>query len=81
MKTAEVIDRLFRDAFEDVALLIGGTAAVHRLRDDLVRTLVRRLDGVRQRTLARLRNWPPARPASARAPSAAASRNRPSKRS
>ncbi len=56
MKAAETIDRLFRDAFEDVALIIGGVAVAHSLRDDLVHSLVRRLNAVRMRTLARLRS-------------------------
>jgi hypothetical protein len=50
----DLIEGVFRDAFEDVALLIGGAAALHRLKDDLVRTLVRRLDRVRARALSRL---------------------------
>jgi hypothetical protein len=56
VKATEKIDRLFRDAFEDVALMIGGAATAHRLRDDLVHALVRRLTAVRKRTLARLRS-------------------------
>jgi hypothetical protein len=54
MSPPDVIEEIFRDAFEDVALLIGAVAAVHRFRDDLVWTLLRRLDRVRLRALARL---------------------------
>jgi hypothetical protein len=49
-----VIERIVLDAFEDVALLIGGAAALHQLHDDLLWNLLRRLDRVRTRTVARL---------------------------
>jgi hypothetical protein len=52
--TPETIDAVFRDAFEDVALLIGNAAAVHRLDDTVVWMLLRRLERVRLRTLYRL---------------------------
>jgi hypothetical protein len=45
---------IIQDAFEDVALLIGGAASLHQLENQLVRTLMRRLDHVRTRALARL---------------------------
>lgn len=54
MRATDKVERVIREAFEDVALLIGGTAALHHLRDALVWSLLRRLDGVRKRTLARL---------------------------
>ena len=54
MNSADTIDGLIREAFEDVALLIGSAAVVHGLDDSVVRTLLRRLDRVRLRTLARL---------------------------
>jgi hypothetical protein len=54
MSPPEVIEDIFRDAFEDVALLIGGVATIYHIRDDLVWTLFRRLDRVRSRALARL---------------------------
>ncbi len=54
MTSASEIESIFRDAFEDLALLIGGTACLHRLDDQVVRTLIRRLEGVRARALHRL---------------------------
>jgi hypothetical protein len=52
--SASDIESIFRDAFEDVALLISGAASLHRLEDRVVRTLIRRLEGVRSRALGRL---------------------------
>jgi len=43
-----------KDAFDDVALLIGSVAAARNLPDDLVQALISRLDRVRVRTLRRL---------------------------
>jgi hypothetical protein len=54
MRSSREIESIIRDAFEDVALLIGGAATLHQLDDPLVRTLIRRLDHVRSRALARL---------------------------
>jgi hypothetical protein len=48
------IDAVVRNAFEDMALLIGAAAALHHLDDRLVCTLVRRLGRVRERALDRL---------------------------
>jgi hypothetical protein len=45
---------LFRETFDDVALLIGAAATVHRLDDAAVWMLLRRLERVRSRALARL---------------------------
>jgi hypothetical protein len=54
MRFLETNDAIVRDAFEDVALLIGTVATVHRFEDAVVWTLLRRLDRLRLRTLARL---------------------------
>jgi hypothetical protein len=43
-----------KQAFDDVALLIGSVAAARKLSDDLVQVLITRLDRVRARTLRRL---------------------------
>lgn len=44
-----------RDAFDDVALLIGGVAVIHNLDDDLTWTLMKRLDRIRVRLLRDLK--------------------------
>jgi hypothetical protein len=54
VNSPDVIEGIVCDAFEDVALLIGGTAALYQLHDDLIWNLLRRLDRVRVRTLSRL---------------------------
>jgi hypothetical protein len=54
MNFADAIEAIVRDAFEDVALLIGGAAALHQLEDGVLQGLVRRLDRVRARALSRL---------------------------
>jgi hypothetical protein len=54
VSSSNPIESIIQDAFEDVALLIGGVASLHQLDDQLVRTLIRRLDHVRSRALARL---------------------------
>jgi hypothetical protein len=54
MISSHEIESIFLDAFEDVALLIGGATTLHQLDDGLVRTLIRRLDRVRSRALSRL---------------------------
>jgi hypothetical protein len=54
MTSSQEIEAIVRDAFEDVALLIGGATTLHHLDDDVVRTLIRRLDRVRSRALDRL---------------------------
>jgi hypothetical protein len=51
----EEVEAVVRGAFEEVALLIGGAAAGHRLADALVWSLLRRLERVRGRALDRLR--------------------------
>jgi hypothetical protein len=45
---------LIRDAFDDIALLVGGVAALHNLDDDLLWTLMKRLDRIRVKLLRSL---------------------------
>jgi hypothetical protein len=54
VSSSDAVEDIVRDAFEDVALLIGGTAALHAWEDDAIWALVRRLDRVRARALSRL---------------------------
>ena len=54
MSSSDAVEAIVRNAFEDVALLISGAAALHQLEDGVVQTLVRRLDRVRARALSRL---------------------------
>ena len=44
-----------RDAFDDVALLIGGVAVIYHLDDDLTWMLMKRLDRIRVRLLRDLK--------------------------
>ena len=46
---------LFREAFDDIAILIGSAAASYRLEDDLLWTIVNRLDRIRVRVLRDLK--------------------------
>ncbi|MBS1853922.1 MAG: hypothetical protein JST11_01040 [Acidobacteria bacterium] len=46
---------LVREAFNDIALLIGGVAVLHHLDDDLTWTLMKRLDRIRVRLLRDLK--------------------------
>lgn len=46
---------LVREAFDDVALLIGSVAVIHHLDDDLTWTLKKRLDRIRVRLLRDLK--------------------------
>ena len=48
-------EAIIRDAFDDVALVIGGIAVIHDLDDDLVWTLMKRLDRIRVRLLRNLK--------------------------
>lgn len=69
-KPSKNVESLLREAFDDVALLIGG-AASHHLDDSLTWTLMERLDRIRVRLLRDLRTslrrdlfqvgseWPP----------------------
>jgi hypothetical protein len=54
MTSSHEIESIFREAFEDVALLIGGVTTLHHVDDHVVQTLIRRLDRVRARILRRL---------------------------
>ena len=46
---------LIREAFDDIALVIGGVAILHQLDDDLTWTLMKRLDRIRVRLLRDLK--------------------------
>jgi hypothetical protein len=48
-------ETLVREAFNDIALLIGGVAVLHHLDDDLTWTLMKRLDRIRVRLLRDLK--------------------------
>ena len=48
-------EAIFRDAFDDVALVVGGVANLHSLDDDLIWTLMKRLDRIRVRLLRNLK--------------------------
>lgn len=48
-------ESLVREAFNDVALVIGGVAVLHHLDDDLTWTLMKRLDRIRVRLLRDLK--------------------------
>jgi len=54
VSSASEVELIVRDAFEDVALLIGGAASLHQMEDQLVRSLIRRLERIRSRTVGRL---------------------------
>jgi hypothetical protein len=42
---------LLREAFDDIALVIGGAAVLNRIDDDLTWTLLARIDRIRVRLL------------------------------
>lgn len=48
-------ETLLREAFDDIALVIGGAAVIHHLDDDLTWTLMKRLDLIRMRLLRDLK--------------------------
>lgn len=50
---------LLREAFDDIALVIGGVAVIHHLDDDLIWTLMKRLDRIRVRLLRDLKGQAP----------------------
>lgn len=50
---------LLREAFDDIALVIGGVAVIHHLDDDLIWTLMKRLDRIRVRLLRDLKGLAP----------------------
>jgi hypothetical protein len=49
------IENLVRGAFDDTALLIGAVATIHQVEDDLIWTIVKRLDRIRIRLLRDLK--------------------------
>lgn len=49
---------LLREAFDDIALVIGGAAVVNRIDDDLTWTLLSRIDRIRVRLLQELKGLP-----------------------
>ena len=48
-------ENVVREAFNDIALVIGGVAVLHHLDDDLTWTLMKRLDRIRVRLLRDLK--------------------------
>ena len=53
--SAQPTESLVRAALDDIALLVGGAAALHQLEDDLVWTLTKRMDRIRVRLLRDLK--------------------------
>jgi hypothetical protein len=51
-------EALVRDSFDDIALLVGSIAALHNLDDDLLWTLMKRLDRIRVKLLRNLLGGP-----------------------
>jgi len=47
-------EALIRDSFDDIALLVGSAAAIHNLDDDILWTVMKRLDRIRVRLLRNL---------------------------
>jgi hypothetical protein len=56
---ASCAETLVREALDDIALVIGGAAAIHHLDDDLVWTVMKRLDRIRVRLLRDLKGLTP----------------------
>ena len=48
-----------REAFDDIALVVGGVAVIHQLDDDLIWTLMKRLDRIRVRLLRDMKGLAP----------------------
>ncbi len=48
-------ESLVREAFDDIAILIGGAASSYHLEDDLLWTMMTRLDRIRVRVLRDLK--------------------------
>jgi hypothetical protein len=48
-------EALVRESLDDIALVIGGAAALHQLDDELVWTVIKRLDQIRVRLLRDLK--------------------------
>lgn len=53
------VEPLVREALADVALVIASAAALHQLDDDLVWTVMKRLDRIRVRLLRELKGLAP----------------------
>jgi hypothetical protein len=51
-------ETLVREALNDVALVVGGAAILHCLDDDLVWSILKRMDRIRVRLMRELRNLP-----------------------
>jgi hypothetical protein len=51
-------ESLLREAFDEIALVIGGGAVAHGIDDDLTWTLMERLDRIRVRLLRDLKRIP-----------------------
>ena len=47
-------EALVRDSFDDIALLVGSAAAIYNLDDDILWTVMKRLDRIRVRLLRNL---------------------------
>ena len=56
---AKNTETLVREALDDIALVIGGAAAIHNLNDDLVWSVMKRLDRIRVRLLRELKGLTP----------------------
>jgi hypothetical protein len=54
MKTEHEMRELVSDAFEEAGLVVGGLVAERCIEDDVVWSLVRSLDAIRERTLDRI---------------------------
>lgn len=53
------LESLIRAALDDIALVFGGAAVLHQLDDDLVWTVMKRLDRIRVRLLRDLKGLAP----------------------
>ena len=53
------VKELINTMFEEEALVIGGLVAVHKIEDDVVWRLVKRLDAIRRKFLRRLEDKDP----------------------
>ena len=52
-------ESLVRESLDDIALVIGGAAALHHIDDDLVWSVMKRLDRIRVRLLRDLKGLAP----------------------
>lgn len=52
-------ESLVRESLDDIALVIGGAAALHHIDDDLVWSVMKRLDRIRVRLLRDLKGLTP----------------------